>query len=229
MAALLAIVRLTLAEARASRLPWVALCLLVAAAGAGEFTARLALAEATELRLATAAALARLALVGLLAMFAVTSVQRERQDGHWRFLFARPMPRRRYIVAKAMALAVLAMAGSALAGMLVLALSAPALRSLAWAALLWAEMIVTALFALACAISLAHPVSALSATAAFYVLARSRVAPFDLVVPRLDLFARSEWLLYTDPLPVGWLALQAAVAVIVLAALAAADLRRRAL
>lgn len=231
MDAIFAIARLTLMEARASKLPWVGLAVLVAAAGAGEFAARLALAEAAQVRLATAAAMVRPCLVGLLAIFITSSVQRERQEGHWRFLFARPARRHGYVFAKGLAIGALALTAAATAGLLVWVLGGPAgaLRCLRWAALLWAEATITSLFALACAISFVHAVPAVAATAAFYLLARSSVAPFDLLVPRLDLFARAEWLLYPDPVPFGWLAMQTMVAVIVLGALACADLQRRAL
>ena len=235
-----AIARLMLAEARAVRLPWVLLAVLGTAAGLGEFSARLALTEAAQLRVGTTAAVARVGIVATLMVFTVSSVVRERQDGYWRLLFARPLPRRDYILGKLLALATLGAAAAQGAGLLA-AVQGSAPAALAWALLLWAEAVLACLFALACALSLQHVLPALFASALFYLAARSSGALLALaanadspvtawlarLLPRFDLFARADWLIYPELLPPGWLALQAAVYGVLLLALAVADLNRR--
>jgi hypothetical protein len=147
------------------------------------------------------------------------------------------------VLGKSMGLALLAGAGATAAGLLLSGLAPPGApwRLLAWAGLLFAEALITALFALACAAALAHVVPALAASACFYLLARSSgnllalagdagdpaASLLGLLIPRLDLFARSEWLLYGDPIPLAWLALQAITAASLLAALAVIDLQRK--
>jgi ABC-type transport system involved in multi-copper enzyme maturation permease subunit len=235
MRPILAIARLTLAEARAARLHWALLVLVLLAAALGRFTARLALVEGEQTLVAMTAAVMRIGVVAMLGLFAIHTVTRERQDGRWRFTFARPLARRDYVFGKLAALATLALLGALAAGVLLWG------RPVAWPVLLFAEALLVAAFGLACALSLSHAVPAILATAAFYLLSRSSGALLDLaqgsaaslfglLVPRLDLFARSEWLLYAQAgAPPAWLAVQAAVYTILLAALAVADLERRTL
>jgi hypothetical protein len=244
MQATLSIARLALTEARAARLHWLLAALVAAAAALGEFAARLALAEAGQVRTASTAAFLRIAAVGVIATFGITSIMRDRQDGYWRFLFARPLARRSYVFGKGLALAALAVLAALSAGMLLAAQGGVAAsRVVAWTLLFWSECVLAALFALACALSLAHTVHALAASVAFYLLARSSgnllalaseadhpiVTLVGMLLPRLDLFARAEWLLYTAPFPMAWLGLQILVYATLLLALAVADLGRRAL
>jgi hypothetical protein len=236
MRPVLALIHLTLAEARAARLHWVILVVLISAAALGQFTAALALADAAQVKIATTSATVRVGLVFVIVVFAVHSVTRERLEGHWRFIFARPLARRHYVAAKIFALAFITLCAAIAGGAMLWSIGG---SNLIWTLLLWAEAMLAAMFGLACALSLSHALPAIAATAAFYLLARSSGALlaltsesvaswFGLLLPRLDLFARSEWLLYPDaPVPPGLLALQFIAYTCVLTALAVADLERR--
>jgi len=214
-----AIARHTVLEAWRNRLLWL---LLLAAAGAvllGGFLNQLALTESRQLQAAVLAALLRLAAVFLMASFAVTSLLREAADKGLELLLALPIPRFVYLLGKLAGLAALAVLPAALFGALALYLAPPE-QALLWAASLLCELWIVAAFCLLCTVTLNQVLPALAAAGAFYVLARliallqllghgpvgahglsQRLLNFvldgiALLLPHLDSFTRTEWLLY---------------------------------
>ena len=223
----LTIARYTLLEALRSRLLWLFILAACGGAGLAGFLQQLALTESAAVQTALLAATLRLAGVFLLATFVVTSMAREAADKGLELLLALPMPRAAYLLGKLLGYAVLAGVPAVLFGLLV-ALVAPAAHSALWAASLLGELWIVAAFSLLCAASLQQALPALAATGGFYVLARTvgslqllahgpltghswpqqamtgAIDVLALLLPRLDDFTRTEWLLYASG---GWPAL----------------------
>ena len=233
------IARTTLLEARRNRLPWLLAALVAGAVGLAAFLGPLAVAEGRQLQAALLAAVLRPAAVLTVTTFVVTSMARELEEKRMEMILALAMPRAAYLLGKLAGFCALAVAPAALFGALLLAFS-PAAGAAAWTASLLLELWLMAAFALFCAISLRHVPPALAACAAFYLLARSIGAMRSLgggwtvdtvtaLLPRLDLFTRTEWLLYQPPAGSALLALavQAAASVLLLASAALFDLYRK--
>ncbi len=90
---LVSIARFTVIEAVRTRLLWMAAGLLLAVALTAEFAAALALTDSQGYRLGVYAALSRLSLVFVVALFVSTSVVRELQDRLLDLTLSRPVPR----------------------------------------------------------------------------------------------------------------------------------------
>ncbi|MEO7496794.1 MAG: ABC transporter permease [Massilia sp.] len=246
---LFAIAGATLLEARRSRLPWLLAALGALALAASAFLRELALTESVQLQAALLAAALRLAAAALVAGFVVTSMQREANDKGDQLLLALALPRAAWLLGRLLGFALAALAPALLAGALC-ALFAPPAQALLWAvSLLW-ELWIVAAFSLLCALGLSQPLPALAASAGFYVLARAigalqllghagapREGPFRLldaialILPRLDRFSRTDWLVYhsgsgADLAP---LLVQTALCIALVTAAALVDLYRKAI
>ena len=248
----LAIARLTLLEALRNRLLW--LLILAAALGVAlaGFLNQLALTESRQLQAALLAALLRLAAVFLVATFVVTSMVRELNDKGLELLLALPVPRYVYLLGKLAGFAALAVLPALLFGALAAWLAAPE-QALLWAASLLCELWIVAAFGLLCMLTLDQVLPALAAAGAFYLLARL-IAPLQLLghggnarhsaldrilgadldgvallLPHLDGFTRTEWLLYQtgSAAALGAIAMQSAIFIVLLTALALFDLYRK--
>lgn len=241
-----AIAGLTLLEARRSGLAWVLAAAVLAALGAALFAGTLALTEVREMRAAIGAPILRLAAVFIVAGFVATSIARERDDGVRDVLLALPITRARFAWARMAGFIALAWIIAALCGAVVLALAAAG-GPAAWTFTLACELSIVAAFAVFAATGLRHPVAALGATLAFYLLgriaaglqllgqdrARSQVEALaadavSALLPHLDAFARTEWLAYggATAADAGYALLQACIYVLLLAAACALDLER---
>ncbi|MDN2709638.1 ABC transporter permease subunit [Janthinobacterium sp. SUN118] len=252
LAPALTIARYTVLEALRSRLLWLFVLAACAGAGLAGFLQQLALTESGAVQAALLAAVLRLASVFLLAAFIVTSMAREAADKGLELLLALPMPRWAYLLGKLLGYAALAAVPAVLFGALMSAFAAPAASAL-WAASLLGELWIVAAFSLLCAASLQQALPALAATGGFYVLARTvgslqllahgpqagpswprqtmagAVDVLALLLPRLDDFTRTEWLLYATG---SWhaaahIAAQTAIYVTLLASCALCDFYRR--
>ena len=209
--ATLTIASFTLLEAVRNRLAWVLGVLVLAALAIGAFIAQLALTESAAIVVALLASSLRLGAVLLIAVFVVTSIGRETDDKGQELLLALPLPRAAYLLGKLAGFALLSLAPALLFGAMAAAM-APLADSVLWALSLLCELWIVAAFALLCALSFGQVLTSMAATLAFYLLARSvsalqqlgfdgRIAErgFDaiaFVLPRLDQFARAEWLVY---------------------------------
>ena len=209
----------TLLEALRNRLLWLLGIITLAAIGVTGFLQELALTESRQIQVALLAALLRFAAVFLSATFVITSMQREANDKGLELFLALPVPRAAYLLGKLAGFAALAVLPALLFGALCL-FFAPLGQVALWSvSLLWESWIVAA-FSLLCVLSLRQVAPALAAVAGFYLLARSvgslqlmahgppgthassqhaLQAGIDVIaalLPRLDLFTRTEWLVY---------------------------------
>lgn len=248
----LTIARYTLLEALRNRLLWLLLLAAAGAVGLGALLHAVALTEGGQLQAAVLAALLRLAAVFLLAAFVVTSIARETQDKGLELLLALPLPRAAYLLGKLAGFAAAAALPALLFGALALGLAPPGQAAL-WAASLLCELWIVAAFSLLCALGLGQTLPALAAVAAFYLLARligtlqllghaadaghgaagrllaGGVDLLALLLPHLDGFTRSDWLVYHGGGGADLLAVlaQSALYVALLAGAALFDLYRK--
>jgi ABC-type transport system involved in multi-copper enzyme maturation permease subunit len=168
------------------------------------------------------AALLRVAAVFLLAAHVASSTLRESDDKVLELLLALPVPRAELYLGRLAGFAACATMIAALFALPLFAWASPAAVA-AWSLSLALECVLVAAAALFFARSLSSVVSALSATAGLYLLARSVAAiqamassplseptfgsraaglavdALSLVLPRLDAVTRAEWLLYGAP------------------------------
>ncbi len=214
--------RFTLLEAWRSRWWAMALAMLAAAAGAALFTTQLAITERTQVAVSTAAPLLRLVSVAMIAMLAVASTVRELGDRTVLVVLSAPQSRVRWLLARWAGMAVVASATAAAGGLLLLAfVDRTALGDLAgWALSLAAELSLVVALSTMFAMALRQVPASLLATFALYLLARligtmlllaertpaADRGTFDVLtqhllellgalLPRLDLFTRTEWLI----------------------------------
>lgn len=202
----------TLLEALRNRLAWVLGALAIGALALGGFVGQLALTESAALQAALLAALLRLCCVLLVASFVAVGVVREAGDKGQELLLALAMPRAAYVLGKLAGFALVALLPALLFGLMALMLAPPAWCA-AWALSLWCELWIVAAFSLLCVLTLGQVTPALAATLGFYLLARAigslqamaqdgaalpRIAIDALaaLLPQLDRYTRSEWLVY---------------------------------
>jgi hypothetical protein len=212
----------TLTEARRSGLPWAALACLALACGLAAFLSQVALTESRALQASLAAAVLRAGAAFLLAAHVAASLVRDSNDKVLELALALPLSRAQYYLGK---LAGFGAIGTCLA-------AAFCVPMLLWAApdavVLWGlsfalELLLVCAASQFFAITLAGVVPALTATAGFYLLARSMagiqllahgplaeetlaqvvargaVDGVALLLPRLDTVTRTEWLIYGLP------------------------------
>lgn len=216
---MLTIARYTLIEALRSRLLWVALLALALLFSGGLFVREVSLMEALRGQIAFTAATVRIACVFLLSLFVIASMSREQQDGSVEFVLAHDVSRSAYLVGKLTGFVVIATALAAIAG-IGIAVIAPGPASVAWTVTLALELCIVAAVALFSAVAFRQITPAMSFVMAFYLLARAinamalisysglistrdgaervLIAATDwiaLILPRLDLFANTQWLL----------------------------------
>jgi ABC-type transport system involved in multi-copper enzyme maturation permease subunit len=248
----LTIARYTLLEALRNRLLWLVLLMALGAVGVSGFLNELALTESRQLQAALLGAVLRLAAVFLVATFVVTSMVREAADQGLQLLMALPMPRAVYLFGKLAGFGALALLPALLFGALGLFFAPPAQAGL-WGVSLLFECWIVAAFAVLCTLTLSQVLPALAATFSFYLLARAigalqllghgaSAAPsagqqalntgvdgLALLLPHLDRFTRSDWLVYHDGGAADLLAIavQSAIYIGLLAAAALFDLYRK--
>lgn len=213
------IARYTLLEALRNRLLWLLIAAALGAVGLAGFLQELALTESHQLQAALLGAVLRLASVFLVATFVITSMVREANDKGLELLLALPMPRAVYLAGKLAGFGALAVLPALLFGALALALAPPDQAAL-WAFSLLCECWIVAAFSLLCVLTLQQVLPALAAATAFYLVARAIGALqlmkqsgaaadnlgqqvlgggldlLALLLPHLDQFTRSDWLVY---------------------------------
>lgn len=219
LAQLSTIARFTLIEALRNRLMWLLAIILLAGLGLSGFLQQLAITESRQIQTALLAAFLRLSAVFLVATFVITSMVREFNDKGPELVLALPLPRAGYALGKLFGFALLALLVALAFGALSLCFS-PWQASLIWTISLICELWIIAAFSLLCAFSFHQIMSALAAVLAFYALTRS-ISALQLiatgplsqlqpsqqliqtllealahVLPNLDQFTRTEWLVY---------------------------------
>jgi ABC-type transport system involved in multi-copper enzyme maturation permease subunit len=218
------IARATLLEAVRSRMIGIVAILCLLSIGLAGFVRQVAIVEAAEIQVTVLAAILRAAAAFLTAAFVTMSVVREYDDKVFELMLAQPWPRGVYLAGKFVGFST-ATIGLAVIVSLPLLPFAPIDRLGAWTLSLACELIIVAAMSLFCVITLAQVVPALAAVLGFYVLARSIgamqliaaaseasgtwaeraadwvVRAIALVLPRLDLLTRSDWLVAGAPGP----------------------------
>lgn len=250
----LTIARYTLLEALRNRLLWLLLVMAAGAVALSGFLNELALTESRQLQAALLGALLRLAAVFLIATFVVTSMAREASDKGLELLMALPMPRAVYLSGKLLGFGALALLPALCFGALGLFFAPPPQAAL-WAFSLLCECWIVAAFSVLCMLTLSQVLPALAAAFAFYLLARAIAAlqllghgaagvqsagqqvlntgidALALLLPHLDQFTRSDWLVYHSGsgAELASIAAQTALYVALMSAAALFDLHRKAI
>lgn len=216
------VARYVLVEARRSGLPWLAAACVAAALALSGFLSQVAITEGEALQAAAAAALLRGCAVFLIAAHVVASVVREANDKGLELALALPISRSAWYLGKLAGFACTGALVAALFALPLLAWAAPADLA-AWCLALAVEAALVAAAALFFASALGQTVGAIAATAGLYLLARAipaiqaiaggplagdnlagqgarwLVDALALLLPRMDVVARGDWLLYGAP------------------------------
>lgn len=209
----------TLLEALRNRLMWLIVAVALIAIGISGFLNELALTESRQIQIALLAAFLRFSAVFLIATFVVTSMVREFNDKGLELLLALPLPRAGYLFGKLTGFAALALIPGLLFGALTLFFS-PFAQAAQWTISLLCELWIVAAFSMLCVLTFNQIMAALSAVMGFYLLARSIsalqligndplnnetvsqqvlnlvVTGLSAVLPHLDDFTQTGWLLY---------------------------------
>lgn len=214
---LLTVALATLREAWRGRLLALWLLLLASVAGLAVFVSQLALTEGERFRLVWLAVGARLAAVLIVALFLAGSVIRERDDRRIEFVLATAISRWQYVFGKWSGVVLLALAIALSAGV---AVSLAGGASVNWGLSLWLELALVAALTLFAASTLGSIAPALAFVLGSYFLARmwpglvylsqasvflnensvlsGAAQIFAIVLPRLDLFTRTDWVFQPD-------------------------------
>jgi ABC-type Na+ efflux pump permease subunit len=214
--------RFVLLEARRSGLPWLALaCIALSVALAG-FLSEVALTESRALQAAVVAAVLRACAVFLVAAHVASSSLRELNDKGLELMLSLPLGRPTHYLGRLAGFAATsALLAAAFAAPLVLWASPGAVCL--WGLSLACECALVAAAALFFSLTLAQLVPSIAATVGLYLLARSMaviqaiasgplaepslageaarwtLGAIALLLPRLDLVTRTEWLLHGPP------------------------------
>jgi ABC-type Na+ efflux pump permease subunit len=209
-------------EARRGGLPWLAAAAIVAAAALALFVSHVALTESAALQASLLAAVLRACAVFLVAAQVASSTLREINDKGLELMLSLPVSRSTHYLGR---LAGFIACGFAISIAFALALLpfAPAAATALWGFSLALELALVAAAALFFAMTLSNLVAAIAATAGLYLLARAMPAiqsiaakplaeessagwlarqavdGIALVLPRLDVATRTDWLLYELP------------------------------
>jgi hypothetical protein len=219
----LAVASLVWLETRRTRLPWIAVGLALALLAVSVFARSLALTESARLQLALLAPMVRMTTVVLVCLHVLGSTLREAQDGNTAYLLATDLPRAEYLLGKALGHLGAAGLMAALLG-LPLLLFAPPAGAVAWLVSLMLESSIVVAAALFCAITLRQLMLGAAFVMGLYLLARAMAAilliaaasPFAgpgsthellspalsavaLLLPGLDRFTQTAWLLGAMP------------------------------
>jgi len=244
--------RLVLVEARRGGLPWLAAGSLVLALLLAAFLSQVALTEARALQVAVIAALLRACAVFLVAVQVSASVMREVNDKGLELMLSLPLSRASHYLGRLAGFVLMAAALALVFALPLLLWASPGAVAL-WTISLALEGALVAAAALFFAMTLAQPVPAIAATAGLYLLARSMAAiqaiaagplvepsfanqaarfcveTVALLLPRLDMVTRTDWLLYGAPDAAAFFAAMAVLGVYaaLLAAAGLFDFHRR--
>ncbi len=222
MYAILAITRFTLLEAMRNRLIWLFLLLLLVGIMLAEFLGGIAITESHAIRTSLLGAMLRLFAVFVISLYVITSMVREMNDKGMELTLSLPVSRANYYFGKLSGYALIAFFMSLLIGLCLL-FYAPFPQVLIWTVSLFCELLIISALCLLCVYTFSQVTIAITAVAAFYLLARSidaiqlmgkgsmidpnslaqnfmtkAVDSLAMVLPDLYRFSPSEWLIYAD-------------------------------
>jgi ABC-type transport system involved in multi-copper enzyme maturation permease subunit len=214
----LTIARFTLLEAMRTRLPWLVFAAILLAFLASLFAREIAITETTRVQTALLAATLRTAAVFIIGLYVLTSMIREFNDKGLELVLSLDLPRSVYLFGKFIGFALIAILTGAATCIPLAFLTDPWDLSV-WGASLALELCIVAGLSLFCVITFNHIMPAATFVFAFYVLSRSMEAiqliassspvgstglfhdaiarildVIALVLPDLNLFTDTEWL-----------------------------------
>jgi ABC-type transport system involved in multi-copper enzyme maturation permease subunit len=248
----LSIARYTLLEARRNRFLWAVSATVILIAMLSLLARQLAITESDRVQAVFFSAASRAALVFVVCIYVLQGLFRDFQDKVLDLVLSFDMPRWQYVLGKFCGHFLLGSACAAIAA-LPLLLLVDAGRVAAWACSLAMELWIVSAAAMFCVTAFSQLLPAASFVLGFYLLARSIAAiqlmsrstlsapggetelmsgladALALVLPRLDTFTQTAWLVDAAALPASAPALLAQTGVFVAMLLAAAmiDLHRR--
>lgn len=251
MRKIIAIARFTLLEAARSRLSWLVLGTVLVLCLASLLVRELAITESQRIQVSFLASLLRVTNALVIAVFIISTLQREFNDKVPALVLALDVARSQFVMGKALGLG-LAAALIALTYALPLALLVPASAWWPWIISLLLESLIIAAVSLFCGFSLRSVAAGLLFTVGFYVLAKSFAAiqlishaslnaasashgymtglldTLALLLPRLDQFAQTRWLVDgVETAMLGGLALQTLIFVALVTCATMFDLYRK--
>jgi hypothetical protein len=247
------IARFTLLEAWRTRLPWLFVIVLGLILGAAYFIQQLAIIESARLQITFSAAATRFAAVFVLCLHILTSMVREFNDKGLELTLSFDLPRSHYILGRLSGFALIALL-VALIAIVPQLLLAPLAAALQWGLSLALELAIMTALSLFCIVTFTQLMPAASFVFGFYLLARALTAirlmsdtpiagghtwshqviswlvdALALVLPALDRFTQSDWLVDSTAswLTLGANAVQAMLYIVLLGAAAMFDFYRR--
>lgn len=188
--------------------------------GLSEFLGELAVTETRQVQCSIAAVILRLSSVLIIILFVLTSMIREINDKGIELILALAIPKYIYLAGKWLGFSIIAVTVAFICTVLLL-LYADFQQIVLWSISLICELLIILSFCLFCLFTFSHITTAFFIVMGFYVLARSMDAiqlissspimysdslsqkiiiliidMIDYVLPKLDQFARTEWLVY---------------------------------
>lgn len=241
----------TVLEAMRNRLVYLAALIVAIAFAFTLLLKQVAITESGQIQIAFLAALFRFVAVFIVAAFVVVSQVREANDKVLDFLLTRELSRDQYLFGKLAGYLAVALIVAILFTLPICFFAAPAAATW-WGMSLFLELAMVTAMCLFCVLTFNQVIGALAAFAGFYLLSRSMAAlqliaasrdgagaidrvantvldAIAFLLPRLDLFTRTEWLLAngTVNFNLRGLLAQSAIYVVLLSLAALFDLRRK--
>ena len=253
--AVLAIARFTALEAIRGRLAWLVAAFTITGCVLAVFAGEVAITESRGFRSGLLGAWLRLCAVFTVGAWVVSSVVRESHDKGLDLLLSMPLPRTAYLAGKLAGYAAVSVLTVGVCGFAV-AWFAPPPQAVLWAASLGLELLIVTAMSLLCVFTFSQVTWALGTVIGFYVLSRSMAAlqlmareplvdsgstaqqlagilvdALSFVLPDLDRFTTSEWLIHGAGTiaDLGFVTMQTVIYVALLFAAASFDLYRKAL
>ncbi|MGI9336005.1 MAG: ABC transporter permease subunit [Gammaproteobacteria bacterium] len=212
----------TLVEALRNRLLWLIGAFIVATVVLVEFTGEVAITEAAAFQSGFMGAVLRVCSVVLISLFVITSVVREFDDKVVELTLSLPLTRSSFYLGKLLGFSAVALCMALICGLCLL-VYAPVGQVALWSVSLALELSLITALSLLCLFTFSQVTAALCAVLVFYVLART-IATFQLIaasplvggaglsssliegslyvmsllLPGLDRFTSSRWLIYHD-------------------------------
>ncbi len=224
-----AIARYTLLEARRNHLLWLVVLTILAAVGLAGFLGQVAITEVQQIQAAFLGALLRWAAVFIVSLAVITGMVREFNDKGFELVLSLPLPRAGYFFGKLAGYAAVAML-VAVCMSVPLLLVVPPDQAALWGVSLACELLLVCALSLLCMLTLNQTLPAFAVVAAFYLLARSIssiqlmgqgplvdtaswsqqavqfiVDAVALILPNLERFTATDWLVYHSGLPMSLL------------------------
>ena len=255
MTAVFTIARFTALEAARGRLAWLVAGFTLAGCVLATFAGEIAITETREARGGLLAAWLRACAVFTVSAFVTASAVRELHDKGLDLILSMPVRRGTYYAGKLAGFAGVSVLSAAACGLALVWFAPPAQVAL-WAASLGLELLIVIAMSLLCVLTFPQIAWALGTVIGFYVLSRAMAAlqlmahdpladpasvaqqliralvdTLAFVLPDLDRFTESEWLIdgAGTIADLGFAAMQAVIYVALLCAAALFDLYRKAL